>query len=254
MSRKQTVFFSMATVAVLVVCAVLPLGFISPQLPDNEGAEYLSMSQKTDIFLTYWNEGYGDGRGGYEYEELSRDDLSAESLDLCVGIKDLLWDNFTVDDVYGEFEVQGETFFKMTNERGQEVRFYHAWYRWTGSWSNWFNLCTDVDTGVIYYFYVSSVFLENLMTTKEVPAAPDLGQTAAASMAVAPYTDSVAMASLWSRFCGYELVSVRESGESSDDGTPIYSAAYLAENEELSYNVSCKYYPRSLLDIKLTVR
>lgn len=255
MSKKQIIIYSAVTLLVIIICAVLPLGFVSLEAPKEENNEPLTLSQKADVFLTYWNEGHGDGRGGYEYEELSRSDMTAESLALCADIKNKLWDNFTVDDAVAGFEDQGETYFKMTDDEGREIRFYHVWYRWAGNWNNWFNLCADADTGTIYYFYVSSAFRENSVTKKETAIVSNtLTGAAANNIAVAPYTDSVEMANLWSRFCGYECASVIENGEYNDDGTPIYTAIYIAEDEALRYNISCKYYPRSLLDIKFTVR
>ena len=61
------------------------------------------------------------------------------------------------------FEVRehGNTFYSFTNENGELMRVWHIYTRLILEWETWVNLYIDVDTGEIYFFYISSICLGN---------------------------------------------------------------------------------------------
>ena len=245
--KMQLTLYSSLTFFILVVCALLPRFIAAPEKPAGAGApETLSLSERTEMFLMHWA-GSGPGTGeGFVIENINREEMPENSLSLCGAVSDRLRCGFVPDEPENGYEISGEQFYDLylPGDPGKRMRLCHVWYQWTGNWQNWFNLCIDADTGVIYYFYVSSGTAAG--NTSDFDFVPE-------DFILKPDTDAPAIARLWPAYCRFECVSVVLSGRYNDDRTPIYTAAYISGDGEISYDISCKYYPQILLDVRFSV-
>ncbi|MCL1828736.1 MAG: hypothetical protein FWG32_04480 [Oscillospiraceae bacterium] len=246
--RMQVTLFSSLTLAVFVICAVLPRLMVSKSDgSDDAPEEALPQSVRIDMFLRHWT-GSGPGPAdGLVIENLSRDDLSENSALMCAGIRDRLFEGFVIDDIRRDYEINGEQFYAIADDSGGRFILYHVWYQWTGNWNNWFNLCVDADTGVIYCFYISSGVAAGFESRDSVFTRIPEG------FILREPVNAEAIARIWPAYCKFECVSVAAAGRFNDDGSPVYTAVYISGDSVINYEISYKYYPASLVDIKFTV-
>ena len=56
---------------------------------------------------------------------------------------------------------RGDNYYIFTNADGEAMRVWHIYGRLTLEWTTWVNMYMDIDTGEIYFFYISSNYLGN---------------------------------------------------------------------------------------------
>ena len=116
----------------------------------------------------------------------------------------------------------------------KKMRLCRMWLQDKGDWNNWLDVYIDVDTGFIYYLYISSICVDNAQKYYS---------------AIDGEMNSKTVASMISKETGYELKLVSWSGKNEDT-----AMAYMASNgEALMWNINCSYYATSMLDIKISV-
>ena len=114
---------------------------------------------------------------------------------------------------------------EITDDYGRASRVLRLFSEWEIDWHNWLDLCIDIDTGELYYMYISSRCLNN----RENYTADRIDRPSTPAEAV----------TLWSTFTGQQSVSLDWSGTIGDTAFAVFSS----DSEQIEYVVDCKFYP-----------
>lgn len=141
-------------------------------------------------------------------------------------------DEFSVDQGAEATEASGAQCVSICLNGGR-IRVWHYYRQWRGDWRNWMEMYIDVDTGEVYYFYLSSG-CEN-----KTDAYTAMENTHSATE----------LAAVWLKKWG---LTVEDITEEDDDGQTVLAHCDDGESSA-NYSVTWKYYPGSLLDFKINL-
>ena len=112
---------------------------------------------------------------------------------------------------------RGGGYYSFTNTQGETARVWHVYGRFARSWETWVNTYIDIDTGEVYFFYVSSVFVGGERGSAE-------------SKFLSMGTQEVA--ELWTRLNGLQM-----EGLETSEGSSAATIACVAGNDIINYNM-----------------
>ena len=206
----------------LLLAALIPLAFSSGA---ETTPERLNEGERGAIFADYWN----GGKDSVEYELIEQP--GRRSLESCQQRIDEILAQCAFDRSAADAESSGREYFLLSSGENQ-IRVCRMWQQNQGDWRNWVDFCFDMDTGDIYYFYLSSECMKN--QSDYADAFPDELGTQFVIDYLAAGTDS-------------RLLNMSWSGQQGDNAVAIYSV----NGSAVIYEISCIYYKSTLIDIKI---
>lgn len=225
--KLRTIICASLTAAVLVAAMLLPLAFRTGGEQEPAGA--FGFSQRAALFADYWS---GDGETEAEpIEKPAKRDVEA-----CRLRMQELVERYTLDRRLEEAEPTGSTYVKVSGPSG-ELRLCRMWLQAQGDWQNWLDVCFDMDTGDVYYFYFSGECLFNGNDYLDGLGLNRLGES----------LDPEYAASQLSRAIGYDLQYLDWSGQAADSARAVFTA----EGSAVCYELKCIYYDATLVDVKI---
>ncbi|MCM1148958.1 MAG: hypothetical protein NC319_02570 [Butyricicoccus sp.] len=219
----KLIIYGGVTAAVFVVSALVPLLFRGGETagPESTG---LSAGDRAGIFAAYWN-GVGEGFQVGQIGEPKNDELER-----CSARMDEISLMCLVDRSSGDVRSEGSEYVSVS--RGEEeIRLCRMWLEVQGDWRSWLDVCFDMDTGDVYYFYLSADCLTN--PGKYLTLIPD-------------GMDADRIAAHLSQERGYELLHL-----SRDGADEAVTAIYNAEGSAVCMSISCVCYTPALIDVKI---
>lgn len=220
--RMKLIIYGGVTAAVFVVSALVPLLFRGGGSAGMQGTG-LSEGDRAAVFAAYWN-------GAGEDCQVSRiGEPKKDELERCSARMDGISLLCLVDKGSGEVKSEGSEYVSVS--RGEEeIRLCRMWLEVQGDWRSWLDVCFDMDTGDVYYFYLSADCLTD--PGKYLTLIPD-------------GMDSDRMAAYLSQERGYELLHLSHDGL-EDAVTAIYNA----EGSAVCMSISCVCYKSAFIDVK----
>lgn len=222
--EERLVYYAVAAAVVFLLAALLPLAFRPDSVEAADSGEF-DAGARAAVFSAYWNDG---GRGctvrnipGPERKDI---DACTQRMSEIVGA-------CVIDTQSGAANSAGSEYVSVSNDLGT-IRTCRMWMESQGDWNNWIDVCFDMDTGEVYYLYVSSKCISNGETYLDALPEGFNTQTAAEQIAARR---------------GCELVKVVWSGKTGDTAT----AVFLDDGSAVCMELTCTYYQSSLLDFKL---
>jgi hypothetical protein len=211
------------TAAIFLLAALLPLGFRGG---DTGNETSLSAGERVSIFSAYWN----GGGENCTVENLSK--LSSTEQDYCTARMSEVTARCLIDTANGLISSQGEEYLKIENNTGA-IRLCRMWLELQGDWRSWIDMCFDMDSGEIYYFYLST----------ECVSTPEK---------YSKYS-SILSDELDTEYVAEYIAAERDIRllHTDWDGDPAHSASaiYTVSGSTVYMEISCIYYD-ALLDIK----
>lgn len=221
--RMKLIIYGGVTAAVFVVCALVPLLFRGGEAagPQSTG---LSAGDRAGIFAAYWND------VGEDWQVSRIGEPKKEELERCSARMDEISLRCLVDKSSGEVKSEGSEYVSVG--RGEdEIRLCRMWLEVQDGWRSWLDVCFDMDTGDVYYFYLSADCLTN--PEKYLTLIPD-------------GMDADRIAAHLSQERGYELLHL-----SRDSADEVLTAIYNAEGSAVCMSISCVCYKSAFIDVKI---
>ena len=223
--EDRPTFYAVAAAAVFLLAALLPLAFRAGGGEVAESGEF-DAGARAAVFSAYWN----DSARGCTVRNMSGPEK--KDIDKCTQRMSEIVDMCVIDLQRGSANSAGSEYISVTNDEEKTIRICRMWMEFQGDWNNWIDVCFDMDTGEVYYLYVSSKCISN--AENYIDALPDGFNTQTAAEQIAHER-------------GSELVKVVWSGKTGDTAT----AVYLDGGSAVCMELTCTYYQASLLDVKL---
>ena len=222
--RLTLTFYASVMGVVFLLAALLPLAFRTggSEVVDSGGT---GTGERAAIFSAYWN----DGARGCTVRSIPGPEK--KDIDACTQRMSEIVDRCVIDAQRAAAGSAGSEYVSVTNDAGT-IRICRMWMEFQGDWNNWIDACFDMDTGEVYYLYVSSKCISNAETYLD--ALPEGFNTQTAAEQIAEER-------------GCELVKVVWSGKTGDTAT----AVFLDGGSAVCMELTCTYYQSSLLDVKL---
>ncbi len=218
---KMLIYVSTAII-VLVISCLLPLAFRDGNITDG----VFDTGDRAAMFAKYVN---NDKSIRYKAD----DKPEKAELKYCESIFDELASYCILDSNSRKTVTEGYQFINLSDNENN-MRLCRMWLQDKGDWTNWMEVYIDVDTGFVYYLYISSVCLDNADKYYS---------------AIESELNAKSLASLIAKETGYDLKIVNWSGKAEDTAT-----AYTAmDGDALIWNIYCSYYASSMLDVKISV-
>ena len=211
------------TACVLLLGALLPGRYFTSIWQSTERPELTAAADRRSCWLDYYvRKAAGTGDSLLDMSPAQTQELreAGESIRKLV----------SVDAGQMTVEAEGTQCLEVYSGTGT-IQVWHYYIQWRGDWRNWLDLYMDADTREIYYLYVSSG-CENKQEEYALFPADQVT------------TESVARTLLaeWG-------MTVAEITEGEDSQT--VTALCRDETGSSTYQVSCSYYPGSLLDCRV---
>lgn len=221
--KIKLIIYGSVAAAMFLLAALLPLAFRGGSV---EAREPLSVGQRASIFSEYW---WNEDSSNCQVERIS--DLGRTQREFCFERMEQVKELCFVDAQQGQIKSEGSEYISVTTEAG-EIRLCRSWLECQGDWRNWIDVCFDIDSGDIYYFYISSECVSN--PNKYSDAVPEP-------------LDAERVAGYIADRRSYELMHLDWSGNASDSAMVIYNSAGSA----VCMQISCIYYESTLIDLKI---
>ena len=221
--EDSSAFYAVAAAVVFLLAALLPLAFRTGSVETQ--SEECGPGDRAAIFSAFWNDG---GRG---CTVRSIPGPEKKDIDACTQRMSEIVDGCIIDTQRAAANSAGSEYVSVTNDMGT-IRTCRMWMESQGDWNNWIDVCFDMDTGEVYYLYVSSKCIGN--GEIYIDALPEGFNTQTAAELIADE---------W----GCELVKVVWSGKTGDTAT----AVFLNGGSAVCIELTCTYYQSSLLYVKL---
>jgi len=219
-THAQIALCGIGVAFVFLISAILPI-LVQDRFEPAEEVQ-LGMRQRSAVYLRY-----SAGGTGCTVERQSPDDFSPEETAASDAALLALRSAFVVDREEGSTASEGTEYLTITYG-GDTIRVCHYYREWSGDWGNWLEAYVDVESGDLYYLYVSSQRKANVDYS-------------------GIRMDNRINAERLAKVMDYELVSF------TDTNTNTATSVYLTESSAAKYNMSCIYHVNNLLDIKFTV-
>lgn len=222
MTDKLKLIIAASAAAMLVLLAMLiPLAFRGSGESLEQAAD---LGRRAALFAEYWNSSGEVSWKKIEEPTKAQERVGSELMEELV--QSYVPDKRLVDTAPG-----GREYVRVTDGT-LSMELCRMWMSAQGDWQNWLDVCFDLDTGDIYYLYLSS---ECLFNGNEYLSSPEGG------------LDAQMVAELAAERLGYELRYLVWSGETADTAT----AVYMSEGSSVCVEISCIYYEATLVDVKL---
>lgn len=221
--RITLTFYVSMMGAFFLLAALLPLAFRGGST-ETESVGF-GAGDRAAIFSAYWND---SGRGC-----TVRNIPGPEKMDIdkCTQRMEEIVGACVIDSQRGPANSAGSEYVSVTNDAGT-IRTCRMWMEFQGDWNNWIDVCFDMDTGEVYFLYVSSKCISN-------------GEIYIDALPEGFNTQTVAEMIADERGC--ELIKVVWNGKTGDTAT----AVFLDDGSAVCMELTCTYYQSSLLDVKL---
>ncbi|MGN1001579.1 MAG: hypothetical protein ACI4PC_02310 [Oscillospiraceae bacterium] len=220
MSDKLKLIVAGSATAVLLLLAMLvPLAFRNGE----ETAAPGTLGERASLFAAYW-----DGSDEVNWKKIEKPSKQQEKAG--AQLLETLVEEIVPDKRLTEAAPGGREYVRVSNDL-LSMDLCRMWMSAQGDWQNWLDLYFDLDTGDIYYLYLSSECLFNGNDYLDEPAAFDAENVA----------DRIG------EWIGYDLRYLVWSGDPTDTAT----AVYMAGGSSVCVDISCTYYRATLIDVKI---
>ena len=220
--KTKLIIYVSTAVLVFIVCSLVPLAFRGDIITDG----IFDTGERASMFAKYLD-------SDKSVKVRVNDKPDKAELKYCEKLFENIYDFCIVDNAEGKIITQDHQFLSLSD--GENImNVCRMWIQDQGDWTNWLDVYMDVDTGFIYYLYVSSICLSNGGQYYDAfPAELNARQIA----------DFIASET------GFELKLLNWSGNAEDT-----AAAYTAmDGEAIIWEINCSSYPSSMLDVKICV-
>ena len=147
--KMRMIVLAALTGAILLFAMLFPLAF-RQKAEAEPVAEPLALDARSALFAAYWEA--GEGQDGFLAEtpflpdkafSARCDALMAEIISVCIA-----------DVKVTDLSPTGRDYITLTDGEA-DVNVCRMWLEREGDWRNWLDVCFDVDSGEIYYLYLS---------------------------------------------------------------------------------------------------
>lgn len=204
----------------LLLAMLLPLAFRSGQVVEGT----YSLGERAALFADYWS-----GSGGADWKKL--DGPTKQQEKAGDELLTMLVDSYVPDTRLTDPRSDGREYVSVSNDVCS-IELCRMWMSAQGDWQNWLDVCFDLDTGDIYYLYLSSECLFN---------GNDYLHDQSVSLDAGTVADRIA------ERIGYDLRYLVWSGDPADTATAVYTSG----GSFVSVDISCVYYEATLIDVKI---
>ncbi len=220
--KTKLIIYVSTAVLVFIVCSLVPLAFRGDIITDG----IFDTGERASMFAKYID-------SDKSVKVRVNDKPDKAELKYCEKLFENIYDFCIVDNAEGKIITQDHQFLSLSDGENT-MNVCRMWIQDQGDWTNWLDVYMDVDTGFIYYLYVSSICLLNGEQYYDAfPAELNARQIA----------DFIASET------GFELKLLNWSGNAEDT-----AAAYTAmDGEAIIWEINCSSYPSSMLDVKICV-
>lgn len=219
--RMKLIIYGAVAAFFFLAALLVPLAFRDGV----KGETPTAVGERVALFADYW-EGEHD-----DIEVESVGSPSKKTQEFCTKRIEALMAECTFDKAAPNMQSEGREYLTVTQQE-LELHICRVWRQFQGDWRNWIDICFDMDTGEIYYLYLSSECLKNQSEyVMSMPAALD----------TAYVVERIGAND------GFELLDAKWSGEAGEAAEAIYSA----NGSALKMRISCIYYESTLIDIKI---
>ena len=224
--KLPNVLLCAATACVVLLGALLPGRYFTSIWQSTERPELTAAADRRTCWLDYYvRKAAGTGDSLLDMSPAQTQELltTGESVRKLV----------SVDAGQMTVEAEGTQCLEVYSSAGT-IRVWHYYIQWRGDWRNWLDLYMDADTREIYYLYVSSGCENKQEEYAQFPA----DQVTTESVARTLLTE-------W----GMTVAEITEG----EDGQTV-TALCRDGSGSCTYEVSCSYYPGSLLDCRVQLQ
>lgn len=219
--KLKLIVAASASAFVLLLAMLLPLAFRS----GGQGTETVySLGERAALFAGYWG-----GSGDVDWKKIDKptkqqEKAGEELLGALVG-------SYVPDKRLSSPTPGGREYVSVSNDVCS-IDLCRMWMSAQGDWQNWLDVCFDLDTGDVYYLYLSSECLFN---------GNDYLHDQSAGFDAKNVADRIA------ELIGYELRYLVWSGNPADTAT----AVYMSGGSSVCVDINCIYYEATLVDVKI---
>lgn len=206
----------------LAAAMLLPLAFRSVPAPEEPEA---AAGDKRQMFADYWL--LGEDADGISVTRL--EEPSAEDARRCSETMAALAARCINDQALETLTPSGSEYTLLRDRAGTPLRLCRMWLEARGDWQNWLDVCFDMDSGEVYYFYLSRECLAN---RAKYPS----GGTLSASYIAATLEEDNGWTLRW-----------------LTDGSEGSTALFSTDSGSACYQIDCRAYD-ALIDVKLCCR
>lgn len=216
-------FIAIACMAALFVfAATLPMAFRGEV---DETRPAASFAECANLFAQYWS----GKESGYTVSVL--EEISQEDSQYCSEYFDWFVKTSFVDRQEGLVdESDTGSSYLIVDDSHTQLRICRMWMRTAGDWSNWIEVQFDMDTGFVYYFYFSSLCLNDGENYRSTRYSGISGESIAGEIA---------------QGAGYELRFL-------DIATPLTQAHFFNGGEYFCTDIIYSYAAGKMIDVKIT--
>lgn len=218
--KLKLIVAASASAFLLLLAMLLPLAFRGGQ----DAEEVYGLGERAALFADYWS-----GSGGTDWKKL--DAATKQQEKAGDELLAMLVDSYVPDKRLKTPVPDGREYISVSNGVCS-INLCRMWMSAQGDWQNWLDLCFDLDTGDIYYFYFSG---ECLFNGNDYLYDADSG------------FDAESVADRIAEFIGYDLRYLVWSGSPADTAT----AVYMSQGSSVCVDISCTYYEATLIDVKI---
>lgn len=224
LSERTKLFIYLGiTVAVFITSCLLPLAFKNSSIGEDN---YFDTGERAAMFVQY------QAKSKIISSKII-DKPSAADVKRCDAIMDKIIASYRIDSKSGKAMSEGSEYV-VVSDGENSMQLCRMWLQDEGDWTNWMDVYVDVDTGFIYYLYVSSICLTNgndyLSALSE-----DFNSRTVANM-IASET-------------GFALKHFSWTGKVEDSAFAVTSS----NGDTVCWNINCTYYPSTMLDVRISV-
>ena len=221
--KTKLIVYIGITAAVFLTACLLPLAFRDK---GDTSDIYFDTGERAAMFLQYQS-------GSKDIQSKVLDSVSSSEKKTCETKMNSLVSFCRIDNKSGKSITEGSEYIQLSD--GDNVlRLCRMWKQDEGDWTNWMDVYFDMDTGFVYYLYVSSVCLNN--TSDYIGVMDSSFNTKAVANLVAEQSGSVLKHFSW-------------SGNAEDSGYAVTSIG----GDTVCWNIYCSYYEATMLDVKIIV-
>lgn len=221
--KTKLIVYLSITVFFFITACLLPLAFAAG---GDKPEAYFDRGERAALFLKY-----DSGSKDIKTQLLGK--VSATDSDSCEKRLEEIIGLCRIDNKSGKLITRGSEYIQLSD--GENVlRLYHAWIQDEGDWTNWMDVYFDMDTGFVYYLYISSVCLDN--PDDYADAIEDGLNAKSVAGLIAENTDSVLRHFSW-------------SGNLEDSAYAVMTR----NGDTVCWNINCIYYESTMLDVKFIV-
>ena len=221
--KTKLIVYLSITILVFIGSCLLPLAFRGRA---DTSVRFFDTGERAAMFVAYQSK-------GKDVQVKVLDSVSSADANFCKNRANEIVSLCRIDNKNGKTITNGSEYLQLSDD-DNVLRLYHIWAQDEGDWTNWMDIYFDMDTGFVYYLYVSSVCLSN---------ASDYAGALDSSF------NTKYAANLLAEETGWTLKHFSWSGNAED-------AAYVVTGKDgdvICWNIYCSYYESTMLDLKIVV-